>query len=148
MASAHFRAGVIVVVRRPDGCVLAFERAVPRGQWQLPQGGILVGEPPAQAAWRELLEETGLGPDHVRHVDEHPEWTVQAWPPEVCTGRRLGQVHRWFFFDVTDELVEPVPERRELVDWRWVEPAWLVEQIVAFKRASYEQVLGRPGATR
>ena len=142
MSSAHFRAGVTVVVRRGDGRVLAFERAEPRGQWQLPQGGIGVGETPEQAAWRELLEETGLGPADVRHTSEHPHWTLQEYPPDVRTDRRFGQVHRWFFFDVQRADVEPVPDGDELVDWRWVEPSWLVAHVVEFKRQSYEQVLG------
>jgi putative (di)nucleoside polyphosphate hydrolase len=141
--SAYFRAGVIVVVRRADERVLAFERAEPRGQWQLPQGGIHADEPPLDAAWRELEEETGLGTAQVRHAGEHPTWTVQEWPPDVArSGRRLGQVHRWFFFEVIDGDVEPVPDGDEFVAWRWVEAGWLVDQIIEFKHASYEQVLG------
>src|SRR5687767_13981343 len=58
MAGHHFRAGVVAVVRRADGRVLAFERADLPGQWQLPQGGLDRGESPEQAAWRELEEET------------------------------------------------------------------------------------------
>jgi putative (di)nucleoside polyphosphate hydrolase len=147
VTSAHFRAGVIVVVRRPDGRVLAFERAAPRGQWQLPQGGIRADETPEQAAWRELHEETGLDDAHVRHVSVHPDWTVQEWPPHVRTGRRLGQVHRWFLFDVLSDDVQPVPDGDEFVAWRWAEPEWLVDQIVDFKRASYEHVLLDAGSS-
>mgnify|MGYP003443239670 CR=1 FL=1 len=45
MASAHFRAGVVIVVRSPDLThVLAFERADAAGSWQLPQGGLKAGE--------------------------------------------------------------------------------------------------------
>jgi putative (di)nucleoside polyphosphate hydrolase len=146
VASAHFRAGVIVVVRRPDGRVLAFERAYPRGQWQLPQGGIRADETPERAAWRELREETGLDKAHVRHVAEHPQWTVHEWPANVRTGRRLGQVHRWFLFDALSDDVEPVPDGNEFVAWRWAEPEWLVDQIVDFKRPSYEQVLLAAGS--
>ena len=62
MAGPHFRAGVVAVVRRDDGLVMAFERADLPGQWQLPQGGLEAGESPVEAAWRELAEETGLGP--------------------------------------------------------------------------------------
>ena len=37
----HFRAGVVVVVRHPDGRqLLAFERSDSPDSWQLPQGGI------------------------------------------------------------------------------------------------------------
>ena len=56
MASRHFRAGVVAVIERSDGAVLAFERADAPGSWQLPQGGIEVGEEPEDAVWRELKE--------------------------------------------------------------------------------------------
>ena len=36
--------------------------------WQFPQGGIKHGETPEQAMFRELHEEVGLHPDHVRIV--------------------------------------------------------------------------------
>lgn len=138
----HFRAGVVAVVRRSDGRVLAFERADRPGEWQLPQGGIELGETPAQAAWRELEEESGLTPAEVELVGEHPQWVPMPWPPEIVgDGPRLGQVHRWFEFRVRDDDVEPKPDGREFRAWRWVEPAWLVEHVVAFRRPSYAQVL-------
>src|ERR1700687_1738793 len=34
--------------------------------WQFPQGGIKPGETPEQAMYRELNEETGLAPQHVK----------------------------------------------------------------------------------
>lgn len=142
MSGPSFRAGVVVVVRRSDGQVLAFERADVAGSWQLPQGGIDEGETPLDAAWRELGEETGLGPDDVRLAGEHPEWTVYAFPEHVRRPGRLGQAHRWFFFDVTDDEVEPTPDGHEFVDWRWMPPHELVERVVEFRRRSYRQVLG------
>jgi putative (di)nucleoside polyphosphate hydrolase len=36
--------------------------------WQFPQGGIDRGESPEQAMYRELHEEVGLQPEHVRVV--------------------------------------------------------------------------------
>ena len=36
--------------------------------WQFPQGGINYGETPEQAMYRELQEEVGLLPEHVRIV--------------------------------------------------------------------------------
>jgi putative (di)nucleoside polyphosphate hydrolase len=143
VGSRHFRAGVVVVVRRGDGWVLAFERADQPGQWQLPQGGIEDGELPLDAAWRELGEETGLGPAEVELTGEHPEWVVYEWPPEVVAGgRRLGQAQRWFFFRLRDESVEPAPDGREFTAWRWAEPPWLIDQVVGFRRPAYEAVLG------
>jgi len=134
---------VVIVVRRPGGEVLAFERVDSPGQWQLPQGGLESGELPETAAWRELAEETGLGPEHVALVGEHPEWTLYEWPRDVVgNGARLGQAHRWFFFEPLDGDVEPRPDGREFSAWRWVQPGWLINQVVPFRRPGYSQVLG------
>jgi putative (di)nucleoside polyphosphate hydrolase len=140
--SRHFRAGVVIVVRREDRDVLAFERVDQPGQWQLPQGGLQPGESATDAAWRELREETGLGPESVELVGEHPDWVAYEWPPEVVAGgNRLGQVQRWFFFRLRDEATEPAPDGREFRAWRWAEPAWLIDQVVPFRRPAYETVL-------
>ena len=143
MSGHHFRAGVVAVVRRADGQVLAFERMHPPGQWQLPQGGLKRGETPAGAAWRELGEETGLGAADVELVGEHDEWIVTSWPADVVgTGGRLGQAQRWFEFRVRDEAVVPTPDGREFRAWKWVPAEWLVDHVVAFKRSAYARVLG------
>lgn len=141
MAGQHFRAGVVTVVRHPDGRILAFERVDLPGQWQLPQGGLHEGESPLDAAWRELREETGLGPEHVRLTGERDEWTVYEFPEEVRIGRRRGQVHRWFEFEALDGAIEPVPDGREFRAWRWVEPEWLIDAVAPFRRAAYEKML-------
>ena len=143
MAGHNFRAGVIAVVRRADGRVLAFERSDVPGQWQLPQGGMEHGESPEQAVWRELEEETGLTDTDVELVGEHADWVVMPWPARVVgNGRRLGQVHRWFAFRVLDDEIEPRPDGREFRAWQWVEPSWLIDHVVEFKRPGYAQVLG------
>jgi putative (di)nucleoside polyphosphate hydrolase len=142
MAGHHFRAGIVAIVRRADGQVLAFERADVPGQWQLPQGGLERGEDAQAAAWRELEEETGLGPAHVDLVHGHDEWVVTAWPDGVVgSGGRLGQAQRWFEFRPHDDGVTPRPDGREFRAWKWVEPAWLVDHVVAFKRPAYARML-------
>jgi putative (di)nucleoside polyphosphate hydrolase len=147
MASAHFRAGVVIVVRHPDLTqVMAFERIDSPGSWQLPQGGMKAGETPEDAAWRELGEETGLGPSAVIARAEFPEWVVYEWPDDVKAANggshhRIGQVQRWFLFDVLAADVEPVPDGREFGAWKWVEPSWLLAHVPDWRRSSYERVL-------
>ncbi len=142
MASANFRAGVVAVVTNSRGEVLAFERSDVPGAWQLPQGGIDVGEAPADGAWRELGEETGLGPDDVEMTGEHPAWMAYEFPDHVrSAGKRLGQVQRWFFFSALSDDVIPTPDGVEFVAWRWVDRAWLVEHVVGFRRDVYRAVL-------
>ena len=70
VTSQNFRANVGVAVARDDGRVLALERIDQLDRWQMPQGGLNVGEEPADAALRELQEETGLRPQHVELVAE------------------------------------------------------------------------------
>lgn len=142
MATPHFRAGVIAVVRRADGKVLAFERSDVTGEWQLPQGGLEEGESHRAAAWRELEEETGLTGEHVRLVEEYDGFTVYTWPPSMRRNGRLGQVHRWFFFEPHREPIVPTPDGREFRDWAWIDPAELVERVVEFRQGPYRQVLG------
>ena len=148
----QFRAGVVAVVTDSAWQVMAFERSDIPGAWQLPQGGINVGEDVGVAAWRELFEETGLGPDQVRLIDEYPEWTVYEWPAEVrggtgigssACGHRLGQAQRWFFFRVLRRLGRAGAGRRRVRDLALGRSrTWLIEQVVEFRRSSYRRVLG------
>lgn len=146
MAKPHFRAGVVAVVRRADGWVMAFERSDLSGEWQLPQGGIEQGESPVQAVWRELREETGLSKKDVRLVGEHDAWTVYEWPSSVRSAERIGQAHRWFFFEPFDESVEPTPDGREFRRWQWMSPGDLIQGVVEFRKGPYRQVFGAVGA--
>ena len=142
MTKPHLRVGVVAVVRRDDGKVLAFERSDHTGEWQLPQGGVEPGEDLRDAAWRELGEETGLDEDQVELVTEHEDWTVYLWPASLRKGGRLGQAHRWFFFRPIVGEIRPVPDGREFQDWTWMDTTDLVERVVEFRRQPYRQVLG------
>jgi putative (di)nucleoside polyphosphate hydrolase len=147
MASAHFRAGVVIVVRHPDlSRVMAFERVDVPGSWQLPQGGIKAGETPIEAAWRELGEETGLGERDVVARAEFPEWIAYEWPDEVTalsagTHHRIGQAQKWFLFDAVAADLVPTPDGVEFGAWQWVQPAWLLDHVVDWRRDAYTRVL-------
>ncbi|HYN31514.1 MAG TPA: RNA pyrophosphohydrolase [Ilumatobacteraceae bacterium] len=144
MPSSNFRAGVVAVVTNSLGEILAFERSDVPGAWQLPQGGIDVGESPLESAWRELGEETGLGPDQVDLVGEHPDWVVYEFPEAVRgVGKRLGQAQRWYLFRVRSDDVSPAPDEVEFVAWKWVEPTWLLDHVVDFRLAAYRSVIPR-----
>lgn len=134
-----------MVVRHPDlERVLAFERSDSPGSWQLPQGGLDAGEEPIEAAWRELMEETGLGEHDVIARAEFPDWVAYEWPAEVVAAdkkRRRGQVQRWFLFDAVRADVSPAPDGSEFIAWMWVERDWLVGHVIEWRRSAYQRVL-------
>jgi len=60
MTASRRPVSVLVVVHTDDGLVLLLRRAKPFDFWQSITGSLLPGETHADAAARELLEETGL----------------------------------------------------------------------------------------
>jgi hypothetical protein len=54
----------------------------------------------------------------------------------------MGQAQRWFTFRLLDDATEPTPDGEEFVDWKLVDREWLTGQIVEFRRAVYQRVLG------
>jgi putative (di)nucleoside polyphosphate hydrolase len=168
MSSQSFRAGVVIVIRRDDGRLLAFERKHPRGAWQLPQGGIDAGEEPIDAAWREMQEETGLDHSHVRLVDQLPDWIAYEWPEDIRGDDPVrGQIQRWFLFGVIPDPtshdhghdhdgghghghahshaddVTPRPDDREFVSWTWMTPRELVDCVIDWRRPAYQRAFAR-----
>ena len=55
---------------------------------------------------------------------------------------RLGQEHRWFFFEPRGDDVVPTPDGHEFTNWSWMSVTDLVERVVDFRKAPYRLVLG------
>ncbi len=138
-----FRANVGIVVARADGYVLALERSDQPGRWQMPQGGLDVGEEPAAASLRELREETGLRPEQVELVAEHPDWLAYELPPARRRDKiGRGQVQKWFLYrflgsDQDIDLTAPDGQRQEFRAFRWIDLGSLVEEVWEVKRPIY-----------
>src|SRR4249920_3121766 len=68
--------------------------------WQFPQGGIDRGETPEQAMFRELHEEVGLLPEHVRVVARTRDWLRYEVPDRFirrdARGHYKGQKQIWY----------------------------------------------------
>ncbi len=119
--------------------------------WQMPQGGIDPGESPRDAALRELWEETGVPTDLVTVEAETEGWIPYELPhdivPRIWKGRYKGQEQKWFLlrFHGQDSDVNIETEHPEFSEWRWLDPAELIANIVPFKRTVYERVMAEFG---
>ncbi|MBL9037963.1 MAG: lipoyl(octanoyl) transferase LipB [Archangium sp.] len=109
----------VAVVRRSDGAVLLLQRSEARGGfWQLVTGHIEAGESAAQAAQRELSEETGLHervtPVQYTHSFAAPgpsicEETAFAAPVDGDTSVRLSDEHQAFEWVSRSVALERLP---------------------------------------
>ena len=119
--------------------------------WQMPQGGIDPGEAPCDAALRELWEETGVPANLVTVETETEGWIPYELPhdivPRIWKGRYKGQEQKWFLlrFHGQDSDVNIETEHPEFSEWRWLDPAELIANIVPFKRTVYERVMAEFG---
>ncbi len=113
--------------------------------WQMPQGGIDLGETPRQAALRELKEE--IGTDKAEIVAESRVWLKYDLPVELAGGmwggRYRGQQQKWFVmrFTGSDDDINLATEHPEFDAWQWVASEQLPNLIVPFKRQLYIDIL-------
>lgn len=138
-AALPYRPCAGIVLMNADGCVFVGERIDTPGAWQMPQGGIDEGESIEEAAFRELMEETGTDKAEIVHILDEP---IRYDLPEpllksLWGGQFRGQEQRWVYmrFTGTDgDINLNVHEPPEFSAWGWVEPEAVMERIVPFKR--------------
>ena len=143
-----YRANVGVMVLSKSGDVFVAQRLEHYANaWQMPQGGIDPGEGPAEAALRELEEETGINSSKVVILAETQNWIPYELPPDLIpklwNGKYRGQKQRWFLmqFIGDDSMVNIQTEIPEFSRWCWLQSEELLDKIVPFKRNTYETVI-------
>lgn len=152
IAKLPYRPCVGVMLANAEGRVFVGQRIDQDiTAWQMPQGGIDPGESPRDAALRELWEETGVPTDLVTVETETEGWIPYELPhdivPRIWKGRYKGQEQKWFLlrFHGQDSDVNIETEHPEFSEWRWLDPAELIANIVPFKRTVYERVMAEFG---
>ncbi len=116
--------------------------------WQFPQGGIKYGETPVQAMYRELHEETGLQPEHVKVIGRTRDWLRYEVPDKFIKrevrGHYRGQKQIWFLLRMVGrdcDICLRATDHPEFDAWRWNEYWVPLEAVIEFKRDVYQLAL-------
>ena len=143
-----YRSNVGIMMVNEKGYVFVGQRLDNnQNAWQMPQGGIDAGEDPETAAYRELLEETGVKKQDVRFVASSSQWLSYDLPedliPILWNGKFRGQKQKWFLFKFLGEDgdINIATEHPEFSKWKWISKENLLKEIVPFKKSVYENVL-------
>ena len=142
-----FRANVGIILANTDNKLLLGGRVGAKG-WQFPQGGMLEGEEPVDAMFRELHEEVGLEADDVEVLGVTRDWLRYRLPEQFVRRNSkplcIGQKQRWFLLRLVadDEKVRfDRCEKPEFDRIRWVHFWRPVNEVIYFKRRVYARAL-------
>jgi putative (di)nucleoside polyphosphate hydrolase len=141
-----YRPGVGMMIINNKNMVFVGKRVDTRVEaWQMPQGGIDLGETPSSAAMREMAEEIGSDKGYI--LAESKYWYSYDLPkfliPKLWNGSFRGQKQRWFLirFTGSDHDINISAYNPEFSEWRWVSFAELPIIIIPFKRKLYQAVI-------
>lgn len=143
-----YRPNVGIVLCNADNKVFWGKR-IRQDSWQFPQGGIKHGETPELAMFRELREEVGLRPEHVRILGRTRNWlrydVPREWVRREWRGHYRGQKQIWFLLRLTGrecDVCLRATEHPEFDAWRWNDYWDPAQAVVAFKQEVYRLALG------
>lgn len=146
-----FRANVGIILANADNKLLLGGRAGAKG-WQFPQGGMLAGEEPVDAMFRELHEEIGLESGDVEVLGVTRDWLRYRLPNKFVRRHSkplcIGQKQRWFMLRlITDDTRVRFDrcDKPEFDRIRWVHFWRPVNEVIYFKRRVYARALHELG---
>jgi putative (di)nucleoside polyphosphate hydrolase len=137
--------GIILVNQRDQ---VWWGKRVNEHSWQFPQGGIKYGESPEQAMYRELHEEIGLKPEHVKILGRTRDWLRYEVPDHFIKrdirGHYRGQKQIWFLLRMVArdyDISLRATDHPEFDAWRWHDYWVPLDTVIEFKREVYMQAL-------
>lgn len=141
-----FRPGVGMMIINKDNRVFVGKRLDSKiNRWQMPQGGIDLGETPSAAALREMEEE--IGTDKGQIITESKLWYSYQLPEflscKLWNGKYCGQRQKWFLirFMGQDNDINVKTRNPEFTSWKWVEIYELLDNIISFKYELYSKII-------
>jgi putative (di)nucleoside polyphosphate hydrolase len=142
-----YRLNVGIMLCDREGRLL-WARRIGQDAWQFPQGGIKRHETPEEALYRELAEELGLEPEHVKIMGCTRGWLRYRLPRRLIRhGHKplcVGQKQRWYLLRLIGsehDVRLDLSDRPEFDRWRWVSYWYPLQEVVFFKRNVYERAL-------
>ncbi len=142
--------GIILVNHKNE---VFWGKRINQHSWQFPQGGIKYGESPAQAMFRELYEEVGLKPEHVRILGRTRNWLRYNVPDRYVRrewrGHYKGQKQIWFLLRLLghdSDVCLRASGHPEFDAWRWSNYWVPLESVIEFKRDVYTSALNELSA--
>jgi len=137
--------GIILINARNE---VFWGKRIGEHSWQFPQGGIKYGETPEQAMFRELHEEVGLLPEHVRIVGRTRDWLRYEVPDKFIRreirGHYRGQKQIWFLLRMVCRDCDVhlrATDHPEFDAWRWSQYWVPLDAVIEFKRDVYQMAL-------
>ncbi|MBL8481308.1 MAG: RNA pyrophosphohydrolase [Rhodocyclaceae bacterium] len=137
--------GIILVNARNE---VFWGKRIREHSWQFPQGGIKSGESPEQAMFRELQEETGLRPEHVKVLGRTRGWlrydVPRQWVKREWRNTYRGQKQIWFLLRLVGrdcDVCLRASDHPEFDAWRWSFYWVPLEAVIEFKRDVYQRAL-------
>ena len=140
------RSGVGVIVLNNENKVFVGKRKDnPVDRWQMPQGGVDIGESYLSAMKRELYEETSIKSIEIlKEINGFFEYELPKNSVGIIwKGKFRGQKQKWFItrFIGNENEINLQTENPEYIEWKWIIPDELPKTIVDFKKKMYVELL-------
>ena len=146
MQKLPMRNGVGVIVLNNENKVFVGKRKDnPVDRWQMPQGGVDIGESYLSAMKRELYEETSINSIEIlKEIDGFFEYELpKNLVGIIWKGKFRGQKQKWFItrFIGNENEINLKTKNPEFIEWKWIVPDELPKTIVDFKKKMYAELL-------